>query len=134
MTPHMLSALPNFLSYFATAIALLFAFLLIYITVTPYDEITLVNEGNVAAAISLAGAMLGFTLPIANVIAHSDTLAELAAWSVVAGAIQLLVHLIARFAFPKLAEHILHGKIAPAIFIAASAFVVGILNAACMTY
>jgi hypothetical protein len=43
-----------------------------------------------AAAISLSGAVLGFAMPIANVIAHSDTLLDLAVWGVIAGIVQLL--------------------------------------------
>ena len=70
--------LPAFLSYFAVAVALITVFLLVYINVTPYDEIALIRQGNTAASISLAGAMLGFAMPVANVIAHSDTLADLA--------------------------------------------------------
>ncbi|MDR2506661.1 MAG: DUF350 domain-containing protein [Candidatus Accumulibacter sp.] len=130
----MTSALPVFLSYFATSMALLFAFLLIYVKITPYNEIALIREGNVAASISLAGALTGFALPIANVIAHSDTLEDLLAWGAVAGMIQLMLYLIVRLAFPRLAEDITHGRHAPAVFLAVSSIVVGILNAACMTY
>ena len=54
----------DFLIFFAVAIALLFAFTWIYVKITPYKEITLIREGNHAAAISLSGAMLGFALPL----------------------------------------------------------------------
>lgn len=134
MLPKMLSMLPAFLSYFAVAIALLAVFLLIYINVTPYDEIALIRQGNTAAAVSLSGALLGFALPIANVIAHSDTLADLAAWGAVAGIIQILTYLVARFALPHLSDDIPAGKVAPATFLAALSLTVGLTNAACMTY
>ena len=130
----MTSALPAFFSYFGTSMALLFAFLLVYVKITPYNEVALIREGNIAASISLAGALMGFALPIANVIAHSDTLEDLLAWGAVAGMIQLMLYLIARLAFPRLAEDIIHGRPAPAVFLAISSTVVGILNAACMTY
>ncbi|MDR1163476.1 MAG: DUF350 domain-containing protein [Candidatus Accumulibacter sp.] len=133
-SPAMLSALPAFLSYFVTGAVLLFAFLLIYVVLTPHSEIRLINEGNVAAAVSLAGAMTGFVLPIANVIAHSDSLTDLIAWGAVAGVIQLVLYVVVRMAFPRLSDSIVQGKVAPALFLAASSFVVGVLNAACMTY
>ena len=134
MLPKMLSMLPAFLSYFAVAVALIAVFLLVYINVTPYDEIALIRQGNTAASISLAGAMLGFAMPVANVIAHSDALADLVAWGAIAGVIQLLAYLVARFALPQLADDIPAGKVAPATFLAALSFTVGLTNAACMTY
>jgi len=98
MLPKMLTLLPAFFSYFAVAVILLVVFLLIYVNVTPYDEIALIRQGNTAASISLSGALIGFAMPVANVIAHSDTLGDLAAWGALAGVIQLLTYLVARFA------------------------------------
>jgi putative membrane protein len=134
MPAHFLATLPNFLAYLATAIALLALFMTIYLYATPYAEVTLIRGNNVAAAISLSGAMLGFALPIANVIAHSDTLFDLTVWGVVAGVVQLLAWGVARLALPRLAEDIAAGRTAPATFVATLSLTVGLLNAACMTY
>ena len=126
--------LPAFLAYFAVAIVLLALFLLVYLNVTPYHEVTLIRAGNTAAAISLAGALLGFAMPVANVIAHSDTLVDLASWGVIAGVIQILAYLAARLTLPQLNQDIPAGKTAPAIFLAVVSLSVGLINAACMTY
>ena len=134
MPAHFLATLPNFLAYLGAAIVLLVAFMAIYLRVTPYDEIALIRKNNVAAAISLSGALLGFAMPIANVIAHSDTLLDLAVWGVIAGIVQLLAWLVARVALPRLKEAIEAGLVAPATFVAALSVTVGLLNAACMTY
>jgi putative membrane protein len=134
MLPKVISMLPSFLAYFGVAMALVAVFLLVYVNVTPYDEISLIRQGNTAAAISLSGALIGFAMPVANVIAHSDALGDLAAWGAIAGVIQLLTYLVARFALPHLAEDIPAGKISEAIFLAALSLVVGLVNAACMTY
>ena len=134
MLPKMLTLLPAFLSYFAVAVALIVVFLLVYVNVTPYDEIALIRQGNTAAAISLSGALFGFAMPVANVIAHSDTLADLAAWGAIAGVIQILTYLVARFALPHLTEDIPAGKISEATFLAALSIAVGLINAACMSY
>lgn len=134
MPAHFLATLPNFLAYLGTAIVLLVAFMAIYLYVTPYDEINLIRANNVAAAISLSGALLGFAMPIANVIAHSDTLLDLAVWGVIAGIVQLLAWMVARVALPRLKEAIAAGQVAPAIFVAALSLTVGLINAACMTY
>ncbi len=134
MLPKMLTMLPAFLAYFAVALALIGVFLLAYVNVTPYDEIALIRQGNTAAAVSLSGAVFGFAMPVANVIAHSDTLADLAAWGAIAGVIQLLTYLGARFALPQLHQDIPAGKLAPAISLAVLSLTVGLTNAACMTY
>lgn len=107
---------------------------MVYVNVTPYDEIALIRQGNIAAAIGLSGALFGFALPVANVIAHSDTLIDLAAWGAIAGVIQILAYLVARYTVPHLAEDIPAGKVAPAIFVATLSLTVGLTNAACMTY
>ena len=134
MPAHFLATLPNFLDYLGTAIALLAIFMAIYLYVTPYEEIALIRRNNMAAAISLSGAVLGFALPIANVIAHSDTLLDLAVWGVIAGLVQLLAWGVARVALPQLQEDIGAGRVAPSILVAALSITVGLLNAACMTY
>lgn len=134
MPTHLLTMLPAFLAYFAVAIVLFALFLLVYLNVTPYHEVALIRAGNSAAAVSLAGAVLGFAMPVANVIAHSDTLIDLAAWGAIAAVVQLLAYLLTRFALPQLVQDIPAGRMAPAIFLAVVSLTVGLINAACMTY
>lgn len=134
MLPHTLAMLPAFLAYFAVAILLIAGFLLIYLNLTPYDELGLIRQGNTAAAVSLSGALLGFVMPVANVIAHSDGLLDLALWGVIAGVIQLGVYVVARLTLRTLTDDITAGKMAPATFLAALSLAVGLINAACMTY
>ena len=134
MPAHFLATLPNFLAYLGAAAVLLVAFVVIYLVVTPYDEIRLIRENNVAAAVSLSGAVLGFAMPISNVIAHSDTLLDLAVWGVIAGLVQLAAWGVARVALPTLKEDISANRLAPAVFVAALSVTVGLINAACMTY
>ena len=134
MPDHFLATLPNFLAYFSAAIALLTVFVTIYLWVTPYEEIRLIRANNAAAAITLSGAVLGFAMPIANVIAHSDTLYDLAVWGVIAGLVQLAAWGVARVALPTLKEDIAANRVAPATLVAALSLTVGLINAACMTY
>jgi putative membrane protein len=134
MPAHFLATLPNFLSYLSAAAVLLTAFITIYLFITPYDEIKLIRDNNIAAAISLSGAVLGFAMPIANVIAHSDTLLDLAVWSLIAGLVQLAAWGVARVALPTLKEDIAANRVAPALFVATLSLTIGLINAACMTY
>ena len=127
-----INSLPAFAGYFATAIGLLAVFILLYVFVTPYNEMALIREGNTAAAISLGGAMVGYALPIAVSVAVSHNIGVMIGWGVVAGVVQLLVFTVARLALPRLNESIPAGKVASGIFLASLAIGVGILNAGCI--
>lgn len=127
-----IASLPAFAGYFATAAVLLAVFLALYLYVTPYDELALIREGNVAAAVSLAGAMIGYALPIAVAVAVSHSLAVMAGWGVVACIVQLLAYVVARLAQPQINQAIPQGKVASGIFLASLSFAVGILNAGCI--
>ena len=132
MLQYTISTLPSFVAFFAVAMTVLAVFLAIYLQATPYAEITLVREGNVAAAVSLGGTMIGLALPVANVVRNSHGLLDVAVWGVVACLVQLLAYAVARIALPQLARDIPAGKLAPAIFLAALSVGVGLVNAACM--
>ncbi len=127
-----INSLPAFAGFFATAVALLAGFLLLYVLVTPYNELTLIRNGNEAAAISLAGVIIGFALPIAVSVAVSHNLYAMIGWGVVAGIVQLLAYVAARLALPQINHNIPQGKVASGIFLASLSVGVGILNAGCI--
>jgi putative membrane protein len=129
-----ISTLPSFVAYLAVASAVLGVFLAVYVRFTPYPELALIRDGNAAAAVSLSGTLVGFSLPVASVIRNSRDLVDLAIWSAIACTVQLLTYGIARRALPRLPEDIPAGKLAPAIFLAALSLAVGLVNAACMEY
>jgi len=129
-----LSTLPNFMAYIIVGGGLQGLFFLIYLWITPYRELALIREGNTAAALSLSGAMIGFTLPLASVISHAVSLVDTALWSIVALAVQIAAYGIARFVMPEFSRAIPEGKVAPAVLKAAFAISFGMLNAACLTY
>lgn len=127
-----IGGVPPFLFTLAAALALLALFLFIYVRITPYHEIRLIREGNVAAAVSLSGAMLGFAIPLAQSAAQSGNLADMLLWSGIAMTIQLLVYAAVRMIIPGIARDIQDGKIAQGVFLGALSLATGLLNAACM--
>jgi putative membrane protein len=129
-----IGGLPAFLLYLVTSLALLALFVLIYIWITPYHELKLIREGNVAAAASLSGTILGFVIPLANAVALSANLADMALWGLIALVVQLLVFFGVTRLIPGLARDIPAGSVAPGILLGALSLGTGILNAACMTY
>jgi putative membrane protein len=132
MIAHSIATLPSFLAYLGLSLVILALFLRVYVWVTPYREFALIREGNLAAAVSLSGALLGFALPVADVIRNSKDLVDLAVWSVVACLVQLLTYVVARLTLPHLAQDIPAGKVASGLFLAALSVGVGLINAACM--
>ncbi len=126
----MLEGALNFVVYLATAIALLAAFLAIYVNVTPYREFALIGQGNVAAAITLAGATLGFTFPLVASIYYTQSLGEMAVWAAITCVVQLAVFLVMR----RYAKRIEEGNVAPAVFIASLSIAVGLLNAVSISH
>ena len=128
-----LAGLPAFLLYFSLALLLLGAFLAVYVTVTPYHELTLIREGNAAAAISLAGAVIGFVLPLARAVTQSVSALDLVVWGFVALIVQVVVFFVVGKFVPRFVEAIKEGRIAAAVLLASLAIGVGLLNAAAMT-
>lgn len=128
------SGLVNFAAYFGSSMLLLVVFAFIYSHVTPYREFTLIAAGNDAAAYSLAGALVGFALPLASAISHSVSLGDMLLWGAVALLVQIMTFLVVRLIFPRIVADIPANKVSKGIFLGTVAIAVGILNAACMTY
>jgi putative membrane protein len=126
-------ALLGFVIYMIGAIILLVLFKFFYSRITPHNEIELIRQGNVAAAIAFSGAIIGFALPVSNIIAHSAGLLDFIVWAIIAAAVQLATFFVVSRVVKGLAERIEQGDVAAAIYIAAVAISVGLLNAACMT-
>jgi putative membrane protein len=128
-----LANLPNFLLYFVASVVLFAAFLAAYTRLVPLHEWQLIREGNTAVALALAGAMLGFAMPLTVAIARSGNLADMAVWAFVSLVLQVLcfgaLRLLRRDAGGALAR----GDMAEAILLAAGSVVLGLLNAACLT-
>ncbi len=129
-----LFTLPAFVAYLALGVLYFVAFVVTYIWITPQREMALIRDGNLAAAISLGGAAIGFVQPLTSAIAHSVNLLDLALWGLVAWAVQLLTHFILRLIVRDLREKIEADVRSVALFVAVVAICVGAINAAAMTY
>ncbi len=128
-----LATLPTFLLYLGLSIALLGAFMALYIVITPQHEWRLIHQGNISASIVLTGTLLGFALPVASAMAHSVSLLDLALWGAVAGVVQLLTYLALRLLIPDLRQQIEADCVSVAVLLAGLTLAVGLLNAAAMT-
>ncbi len=128
-----LASLPNFLLYFAASVVLFAVFLAAYTRLVPLHEWRLIREGNTAVALALAGAMLGFAMPLAVAIARSANLTDMAVWAAVSLVLQLLCFAAPRLLRRNAGEALARGDMAEAVLLAAGSVVLGLLNAACLT-
>jgi len=124
----------DFLIYLVVALALLVAFIAIYIRVTPYHEVQLIREGNMAASFALSGSLLGFIVPLAAAIQHSVSLIDMAIWGVIALLVQIGAFVAVKLLIPSITHDIPAGNGAQGFFLGSLSLGVGLLSAACMSY
>ena len=129
-----LSGFDEFLIYAGLAIAFIYTYMIVYLWLTPYKELQLIKDGNIAAALGLSGSVLGFTFPLAAAIFQAAHPWDMMLWAVIAGSVQLLVYVAVRYSLLNVSRRIPDGQIATGIVLAAISVSAGILNAACMTY
>ena len=122
-----------FLAYFGLGLAVLIAAITIVTLITPHRDITLIRQGNVAAATAFAGSLIGVALPLHSAISHSVSLVDALIWGIVAAAIQVVAYLIARAVSGRISSQITEGVSAAGVFSAGVAIAVGLVNAAAMT-
>ena len=124
----------DFLAYLGVALVLLGAFIAAYVRITPYREIALIREGNMAASFSLSGAMLGFIVPLCSAVQHSVSLADMAIWGAIALVVQLAAFVAVKLMIPSLTRDIPAGNGAQGFFLGSLSLAVGLISAACMSF
>ena len=124
----------DFLIYLGVSLALLYLFVWVYIRVTPYREMTLIRAGNMAAAFSLTGAILGFIVPLSAAVRYSVNIVDMVIWGVIALVVQIVAFVVVKMLVPSVAKDIEAGNGAQGFFLGTASLAVGLLNAACMSY
>ena len=122
-----------FLLYFGMVVVLLAAFLAAYTLLTPIPEWEAIRSGNTAVALALGGAMIGFSLPLASAIVHSQSLVDSIITAAIALVVQLLCFAAMRLVRRDASAALLRGDMAEGVWLASTSLVLGILNAACLS-
>ena len=125
--------LPLLIGQFAVTLALLGAGIACYMLVTPFNERQLVREGNVAAAVVVAGTLIALAIPLAATLASSVLTLDILLWGLVALVIQLLTLLAAMALMRGLRGMIEAGNVAAALVLAGIQVAVALLNAGAMS-
>jgi putative membrane protein len=125
--------LTNYALHLVAAGLLLFVFFLIYTWIVPFDELKLIRQGNVAAALTLGGALVGFSMTVASGLLHTDNLMSFAGWSAAAAAIQLLTYTLVTHLLHMSKQQIEGNNIAFGVLLASISISVGALSAGALS-
>lgn len=129
----LMSGFPLLIFHSLIALCLLGIASLIYVKLTPFDDIQLIQDGNTAAALSLGGAIVGLSLPLAICLATSINAWDLLIWGCVTLVLQLFAFVIADRILKGLPKRIETGEVAPAVLLIAIKLGVAMINAAAIS-
>ncbi|MBT3661427.1 MAG: DUF350 domain-containing protein [Rhodospirillaceae bacterium] len=128
-----LAGFPVLLLHSSVTLAMLAAAVALYIKITPYDDLGLIRDGNVAAAVSLAGAILGLGIPLAFSMASSISVWEILIWGPVTLVLQLVAFRFTDLIMRDLPQRIVDGELGPAVLLVSIKLTVAAINAAAVT-
>ena len=104
----------------------------VYILLTPHKEIRLIRDGNAAAAVSLAGVMVGLSIPLAVSLNASTSMVEIGLWGVATIAVQLLAFRLVDMVLHGLPKRIADDEMAAAALLVGAKLATAIILAAAM--
>lgn len=105
---------PLTLLHAGVTVLILFLGSALYVLLTPHKEITLIREGNAAAAISLGGVMMGLAIPLAVSLTASTSTIEIGIWGAATVMVQLLIFRGVDFLLRGLPQRIQEGEVSAA--------------------
>jgi putative membrane protein len=123
----------NYALHLLLAALLLIIFFIVYMRITPYDEVLLIRQGNNAAALSLGGAVLGFAITIASAILHTANYQQFLGWAAGAMVVQILAYAVTTRLLHMSKDHIESGNTAFGGLLGAISLAMGAINAACIS-
>jgi putative membrane protein len=128
-----MDVIANYALHLVAAGLLLFVFFLVYTWATPFDELTLIRQGNVAAALTLGGALVGFSMTVTSGLLHTDALRSFVGWSAAAAAVQLLTYVLVTRLLHMSKQQIEGGNVAFGILLGSISISVGAVSAGALS-
>ena len=126
-------AILNYLIHLLSAAVLLAVFFAVYTRLTPFDEVKLIRQGNQAAALSLGGALIGFSITIGSALMHTADYQQFAAWAFGAMVVQILAYAITTRALNMSKDQIEANNKAFGGLLSAISISIGVINGACIS-
>lgn len=113
------AGLPWLIFYLLVVTVIYLLGIIIYIYLTPHKELALVQEGNMAAAISFSALVIGLALPLAACLVNKFGLIDVAIWGTVSLFLQLFLFRITDAVFRGMPERIEANEVPAATVLAA---------------
>ncbi|RZA17135.1 MAG: DUF350 domain-containing protein [Lysobacteraceae bacterium] len=129
-----MQGLGEFAAFFGMGLGFMLLYVVLYLYATPHREITLIRGDNLPAAVVLAGALLGFALPLSSALRVADGVLHVASWGFIALAAQLAAYALVALLLKDFSKRINRGEMAAAVLAAAIHVSVGLMNSAAMNY
>lgn len=126
-------AILNYLIHLFLAAVLLAVFFKAYTWMTPFDEVLLIRQGNAAAALSLSGALIGFSITIGSALVHTADYEEFAAWAFGAMVVQMLAYAVTTRALNMSKDQIEGNNASFGGLLGAISISIGVINGACIS-
>jgi putative membrane protein len=123
----------NYALHLLAAGLLLLVFFKAYTWSTPFDEVQLIRAGNVAAALTLGGAMIGFSMTVASGLVHTSDLRSFLGWSAAAALVQLLSYMLVTRLLHMTKEQIEGNNVAFGVLLACISISVGAISAGALS-
>ena len=131
---HFAQGLADFATYFGIGLGFMLLYVVLYLYATPHREITLIRGDNLPAAVVLAGALLGFAVPLASALRVANGLLDVAAWAFMALIAQLAAYALVALLLKDFSRRINRGEMAAAVMAGSIHLVVGLINSAAMSF
>ncbi|MET0321690.1 MAG: DUF350 domain-containing protein [Duganella sp.] len=126
-------AILNYLIHLLLAALLLAVFFAAYTRMTPFNEVLLIRQGNQAAALSLGGALIGFSITVGSALMHTLNYQEFFAWAFGAMLVQMLAYAITTRVLNMSKDQIEGNNTAFGGLLGAISISIGVINGACIS-
>ena len=124
---------PTTLAHLGVTLALLAAGATLYALFTPWREISLIRDGNAAAAVAFSGVLLGLAIPLAVSLSVSTSITDIVRWGVATVVLQLLAFRLVDMLLTGLPQRIRDGETAAAVLLVGAKLATALILAAALT-
>ncbi len=123
------NGLPLLITYLLVITVIYVIGIFIYVKLTPHKELELIQNGNMAAAVSFSALIISLALPLAACLIHKIALIDVAVWGTVSLFLQLFLFRVTDAIFRGMPERISNDEV-PAAMVLASFKLAGSLTLA----
>jgi putative membrane protein len=114
----LVNGFPQLVIYLLLVTAIYLVGLIVYVKLTPHKEIELIQQGNMAAAISFSGLVIGLALPLAACLVYRVGLVDVLVWGVVSVLLQLFLFRMTDMVLSGLPKRIVDDEVPAATVLA----------------